>query len=140
MMRGGSWRRWCRMFYGYWWTIVKSVMTIFMTMTTKEKIEFKNYKFVCIILKFCLIILKPHLSHYIPFIKSAYPVILPRDLNLETGVFERFWGDDDLLWPPPPFQLNVDIFLPNVDDADAREWLPMNVLVSGRSFGAIRST
>ena len=38
---------------------------------------------------------------------------------------------------PPADQLNVEIFLPKVP---ARLWLPMKVLVSGRSFGAIVST
>ena len=41
---------------------------------------------------------------------------------------------------PAPDQLKVEIFRPKVDEADARLWFPMNVLVSGRSFGAILST
>ncbi len=53
-------------------------------------------------------------THYI-----NYLVILPRDLNLETGVAESIWGEDERLCPPP-VQLNVDTFLPSVDDADAR--------------------
>ena len=69
----------------------------------------------------------------------AYLAILPSDLNLDTGVEEKLWGGEDRLFPAPD-QLKVEIFRPKVDEADARLWFPMNVLVSGRSFGAILST
>ena len=83
---------------------------------------------------------RPFSSFRISTFYINYLVILPSDLNLETGdVAESICGEEERLCPPP-VQLNVETFLPRVDDAEARLWLPMNVLVSGRSLGAILST